>query len=200
MRKGGEGRESSLLSWKQSKEVVDAESEEDAMSLKKRHIGRRVAGVGVGVALMVLGLQAPAFAAAADHRRSRRPVARTDCVVVVTGTGFMDFPSGPERLSTSWPVRPDCRRTLLTSSSSRTRRSGSSAPDLGRREPSYNLRVTNRPTADRHRQRGDLHSRRRGAGACAPTITSFTPTCGIGGRHRGDHRDEPAYRARPRRR
>ena len=32
------------------------------MSLGKRHIGRKVAGVGVGVAMLVLGLQAPAMA------------------------------------------------------------------------------------------------------------------------------------------
>ena len=62
------------------------------MSLKKRHIGRRVAGVGVGVALMVLGLQAPAFAAAPTVT-SFTPTSGPDgCVMVVTGTGFDDFP------------------------------------------------------------------------------------------------------------
>ncbi len=34
------------------------------MTLFKRHMGRRVAAVGVAVALLVLGLEAPAFAAA----------------------------------------------------------------------------------------------------------------------------------------
>ena len=61
------------------------------MSLKKRHIGRRVVGVGVGVALMVLGLEAPALAA--PTVTSFTPTSGpTDCVVVVTGTGFPDLP------------------------------------------------------------------------------------------------------------
>ena len=44
----------------------------------------------------------------------------------------------------------------------------------------YTIRVTN---VERDRdQRDDLHSPRRSAGgACAPTITSFTPTCGSAG-------------------
>ena len=62
MRKGGESRELSLLGRKQTREDVDAKREEDAMSLGKRKIGRRVAGVGVAVAMMVLGLAAPASA------------------------------------------------------------------------------------------------------------------------------------------
>ena len=66
------------------------------MSLGKRHIGRRVAGVGVAVALMVLGLQAPAFAdtTVAAVAPTSGPA---DCVVVITGTGFRTFPdsAGP---------------------------------------------------------------------------------------------------------
>ena len=59
------------------------------MSLKKRHIGRRVAGVGVGVALMVLGLEAPAFAATTvtAFTPTSGPAAG-GCVLDVTGTGF----------------------------------------------------------------------------------------------------------------
>ncbi len=49
---------------KQSREEVDAESEDGAMTLFKRHMGRRVAAVGVAVALLVLGLATPAYAAA----------------------------------------------------------------------------------------------------------------------------------------
>ena len=57
------------------------------MSLKERHIGRKVAGVGVGVALMVLGLQAPASAAVTITALSPTS-GPTHCVVAVTGTGF----------------------------------------------------------------------------------------------------------------
>ena len=63
------------------------------MSLKKRHIGRRVAGVGVGVAMLMLGLEAPASAAVTITALSPTS-GPTNCVVVVTGTGFTDFP-GP---------------------------------------------------------------------------------------------------------
>ena len=58
------------------------------MSLGKRHIGRRVAGVGVGVALMVLGLQAPAFAAAPTATAVSPTSGPAGCVVKVTGTNF----------------------------------------------------------------------------------------------------------------
>ena len=69
------------------------------MSLVKRHIGRRVAGVGVAVALMVLGLQAPALAAVTITALSPTS-GPADCVVVATGTGFKDFPAAADRLST----------------------------------------------------------------------------------------------------
>ncbi len=62
------------------------------MSLVKRNIGRRVAGVGVAVALMVLGLQAPASAAVTITALSPTS-GPADCVVVATGTGFKDFPA-----------------------------------------------------------------------------------------------------------
>ena len=57
------------------------------MSLTKRHIGRRVAGVGVGVALMVLGLEAPAMAAPAvtSFTPTTGPVGTS---VTITGTGL----------------------------------------------------------------------------------------------------------------
>ena len=74
------------------------------MSLKKRHIGRRVAGVGVGVALLVLGLQAPAMANTAVTA-----VAPTsgpaNCVVVITGTGFRTFPDSSNTLNFVAPAR-----------------------------------------------------------------------------------------------
>ena len=75
------------------------------MSLGKRHIGRRVAGVGVAVALMVLGLQAPAFAntAVTAVAPSSGPA---DCVVDITGTGFRTFPDAVNTLTFVAPTTP----------------------------------------------------------------------------------------------
>ena len=73
------------------------------MSLVKRNIGRRVAGVGVAVALMVLGLQAPAFADSAVTAVAPGS-GPTDCVVDITGTGFRGFPDGSNVLTFVGPA------------------------------------------------------------------------------------------------
>ena len=68
------------------------------MSLFKRQ-ARRVAAVGVGVGLLVLGLEAPAFAAPvitaisptsgpAQYNPAATPPVTAGCVVAITGTGF----------------------------------------------------------------------------------------------------------------
>ena len=143
------------------------------MSLGKRHIGRRVAGVGVAVALMVLGLQAPAFAAPAVSGISPSS-GPADCAVVITGTGF-DQPgslavtnvrfTGAGNVLNSvnalfhvvsdteiWTTVPGAAATgpiTLTDGNATTNNSGT-------------FTVTD-------------------PGTCAPTITSFTPTCGVVG-------------------
>jgi IPT/TIG domain len=148
------------------------------MSLGKRHIGRRVAGVGVAVTLMVLGLQAPASAVVTITALSPTSgPAAGDCVVVATGTGFKDFPAGqmtvefvtggvgtpaadffPIDDATLWVVTP-----ALTAGSS------------------YTLRVDNPGTTDPGISSTATFLATTGAGGCAPTITSFTPTCGLAG-------------------
>ena len=143
------------------------------MSLGKRHIGRRVAGIGVGVALMVLGLQAPAFAAPpiTGIAPSSGPAA---CVVVMTGTGFdqpgslavtdVKFTGAGNVLNSVpalfhvvsdteiWTTVPAAAATgpiTITDGNATTSNSGTFT------------------VAD--------------PGTCAPTITSFTPTCGVVG-------------------
>ena len=46
------------------------------MTLFKRHMGRRVAAVGVAVALLVLGLATPAYAAATHRSPAVTPTSR----------------------------------------------------------------------------------------------------------------------------
>jgi hypothetical protein len=147
------------------------------MSLKKQHIGRRVAGVGVGVAMLMLGLEAPASAAVTITALSPTN-GPTNCVVVATGTGFTDFPkaqmtvdfvtgAGPTVVNapdfavisatTLWVVNPGLSNGV-----------------------SYNLRVanpSNTPGITSTATFLDVAT----AGGCAPTITAIAPTCGSAG-------------------
>ena len=146
------------------------------MSLTKRHLGRRVAGVVTGVALLLLGLEAPASAAVTITAIS--PSSGPDnCVVVVTGTGFTDFiedqmdvefinagdassPNAADFLviddTTIWTVVP-------------------AGTDPG---TSYTVRVTNLANAVTSTA---TFVKTTGVGGCAPTITSFAPACASAG-------------------
>src|SRR6266508_5022316 len=63
------------------------------MNLFKRHVGRRVAGVGVAVALLVLGLEAPAYAVAPTITSVTPSTASDDCEVTIIGTNFQTSPT-----------------------------------------------------------------------------------------------------------
>jgi hypothetical protein len=146
------------------------------MSLGKRNIGRRVAGVGVAVALMVLGLQAPASAVVTISGLSPTS-GPADCVVVATGTGFTDFPAAqmdvdfvtggvPIAAADFFPI-DDATLWVVT-------------PGLTP-GASYTLRVTNPANAPAGVSSAATFLATTGSGGCAPTITSFTPTCGLAG-------------------
>jgi hypothetical protein len=152
------------------------------MSLVKRNIGRRVAGVGVAVALMVLGLQAPASAAVTITALSPT-TGPTDCVVVATGDGFKDFPSAQNTVA--FVLNPGIGETVVNAPNFFV----ISATTLWVANPglangqSYSLRVTNPANAPngvtstvKFQDTPDSN-----AGGCGPTITSFTPTCGSAG-------------------
>ena len=147
-------------------------------SLFKRHIGRRVAGVGVGVALLVLGLQAPAFAAPtiASFTPTSGPA---DCVVVVTGTGFLDFAQASQVLSFVDPANAE----TVVPQAEWTRISGTEiwtmVPETLLAGTSYNIRFDD-PASPAVTSTATFLSTAAG-GACAPTVTSFTPTCGSAG-------------------
>jgi hypothetical protein len=54
----------------------------------KRHLGRCIAGVVVAAALVVLGLEAPAFAISSTITSFSPTSGPAGCVVVITGTDF----------------------------------------------------------------------------------------------------------------
>ena len=64
------------------------------MTLLKRHIGRRMAAVGVAVALLVLGLATPAYAAVPTITAVAPTSAAVGCEVTVTGTNFQTVANG----------------------------------------------------------------------------------------------------------
>lgn len=140
------------------------------MSLFKRRAGRRAAGVGVGVALLVLGLEAPAFAAApvvSSFTPTSGP-ATGGCVVVVTGTALDDFSTAtvefvgtPTTPATDYAIISDTEMWVV-------------APALTAGN-SYNIRVTNSGGAST--STGTFLAT-NGAGGCGPTVTSFSPACG----------------------
>lgn len=148
------------------------------MSLGKRHIGRRVAGIGAGVALMVLGLQAPAFAAeptVGTFSPTSGPAAG-GCVIVLTGTGFTDFPD-----TANYDVNFLDPANVATPAADRLAIDGAtlwieSPPLLAGTE--YTIEVITH-TGGTPAETATTFLATTGAGACAPTITSFNPTCGL---------------------
>jgi IPT/TIG domain len=145
------------------------------MSLKKRHIGRRVVGVGAGVALLVLGLQAPALAAPTITALSPTNGPNA-CVVVITGSGFAAFPEA--QVDVNWERTGDLvNPAVFTVIDDATIWAVTSGLSQGF---AYNVRVTD-PGTPAGVLSAATYTAVNGAGACAPTITSFTPTCGLTG-------------------
>jgi len=147
------------------------------MSLGKRHIGRRVTGVGVGVALMVLGLAAPAYAATSvtGFTPTSGPFGG-GCVVVVTGTGFALSPDANTVVNFVPPAGAAVPATTVDVISDTELWATSPALSNG---VSYTIRVDNLQGTGTASTA--TFTAVTGAGACAPTITSFTPTCGVAG-------------------
>jgi IPT/TIG domain len=79
---------------KAQRKDVDPKVRKEGMSLlkrhtgRRRHVGRRVAGVAVGVALLVVGLEAPAYAVVPTVTGFTPASGDDGCVVQITGTGF----------------------------------------------------------------------------------------------------------------
>jgi hypothetical protein len=149
------------------------------MSLKKRHIGRKAAGVGVGVALLVLGLQAPAMANTAVTAVSPGSGPKS-CVVDITGSGFNTFPDASGTLTF---VAPSGGTNVDVPNSDWFSISDTEiwavVPTLAN-GTTYSLKLT-QPSGTFTAGGTFTSTGPTQPGGCAPTITSFTPTCGSAG-------------------
>jgi hypothetical protein len=169
-RKGGVRREyESQEIGRQSRKDDDAESEDDGMNLFKRHIGRRAAGVGVGVALLMLGLEAPAFAAAPTVTTVLPTSGPPGCVVVVTGTNF----NNPNVTSVKFGT---IAATFTIQSGTELWTTVPAAAPLG--ATTITIDNGSPPAAVIAFTRTDPAV---SPGGCAPTVTSYTPSCGSAG-------------------
>jgi len=144
------------------------------MSLFKRHIARRVAAVGVGVGLLVLGLEAPAFAAPIVSAISPTsgPV---NCVVAITGTGFDQpgaFAVATVRFTGATTIDQDDAIFHVVSDTEIWTTVPAAAAD-----GPITITDGNGVTGSS----GVFDVTTPAAGNCAPTIASFAPTCGLVG-------------------
>ena len=145
---------------------------------RRRHVGRRVVGVGAGVALMMLGLAAPASAAVTITALSPAS-GPTDCVVVATGTGFKDFPSAQNTVdfvTGAVPTVVNAPDFFVISDTILWVSAPALVPGT-----SYKLRVTNPANTPAGVTSTVTFLSTTGAGGCAPTITSFAPACALVG-------------------
>ena len=132
----------------------------------KRNIGLRLAGVFVGVALLVFGLAAPALAATPTIASFTPSGGPAGCMVTITGTGFTspDVTKATFGADTGTPV---AQTTVIVDSSTQVRAAVPTGALTGK------LTVTN--NVDSAQSSGTFTV----GGSCAsPTITSFTPTSG----------------------
>jgi hypothetical protein len=134
------------------------------MTLFKRHIGRRVAGIGAAAALLVLGLEAPAFALAPTISSFTPTSGPAGCVVTITGTNF-DNPN-ITAVDFNGTNAPDF--TIVSGTTLRATVPAAATDGV--------IHVTNGTLATSSTS-FDVAD----PGTCAPTITSFTPTCGSAG-------------------
>jgi hypothetical protein len=131
------------------------------MTLIKRHMGRRVAAVGVAAALLVLGLEAPAFAVAPTITGFTPSSGPVGCVVTITGTNF----DNPAVTDVEFNNTNAANFTIVSATQIRAE------VDTG--TTTGKIEVDNGVVAA-----SATDFTIASPGTCAPTITSFTPTCG----------------------
>jgi hypothetical protein len=122
--------------------------------------------VGVGVAMLVLGLEAPAFAALSVGGFSPAS-GPTGCVVVITGTDF----NNPTVTSVAFGAGTATDVKIVSGTEI-----WATVPGTATDGP---ITLTNSAGQTATSSTNFAHT--TGPGDCAPTIASFTPTCGPAG-------------------
>jgi hypothetical protein len=134
------------------------------MTLFKRHLCRRVAGIGVAAAVVVLGLEAPAFAVRPTITSFSPTSGPAGCVVVITGTDF----DNPAVTSVDIGGTPVTAFKIVSATKIWATVAGTTSGTIHVTNASG---MANSPT--------DFTN--ANPGACSPTITSLTPCGGAAG-------------------
>jgi IPT/TIG domain len=131
---------------------------------RRRHVGRRVAGVAVGVALIVLGLEAPAFAVTPTISAFTPTAAPTSCVIQITGTNF----NNPTASDVSIGGDSTGNFTVISDT------------EIWAAVPPGAVNGAVTVTNASGTASLDGFVKDNDGGGCIPTVASFTPTCGPG--------------------
>jgi hypothetical protein len=134
------------------------------MTLAKRRLGRRLAGVGVAAASLMLGLETPAFAVSPTITSFSPTSGPSGCVIVITGTDF----DNPDVSSVDIGGTPVTAFKIVSGTTIWATVAGTT---------SGTIHVTN--AAGTANSPTDFTN--TNPGACSPTITSFTPCAGTAG-------------------
>jgi hypothetical protein len=130
----------------------------------KRHLGRRVAAVGVAAALVVLSLETPAFAVRPTITSFSPTSGPAGCVVVITGTDF----DNPDVSSVDIGGTPVTAFKIVSATTIWATVAGTTSGTI---HVTNSSGTANSPT--------DFTN--TNPGACSPTITSFVPCGGAAG-------------------
>jgi len=134
------------------------------MTLEKRRLGRRLAGVGVATASLMLGLETPAFAVSPTITSFSPTSGPAGCVIVITGTDF----TNPDVSSVDIGGTPVTSFKIVSATTIWAMVAGTT---------SGTIHVTNSSGTANSPTDFTIGN----PGACSPTITTLTPCSGSAG-------------------
>src|SRR4029450_6202972 len=141
-----------------------AECEDEAMTLAKRRLGRRLAGVGIAAASLMLGLETPAFAVSPTITSFSPTSGPAGCVMVISGRDF----NNPDVSSVDIGGTPVTSFKIVSATTIWAMVAGTTSGTIhvtnssGTANSPTDFTITN-------------------PGACSPTITTLTPCSGSAG-------------------